>query len=59
VARLEPDGDIAAVHFRDRQQGGNYDGFNVHAALLSRPDLERQVHHEDDWFVLDILRRVR
>jgi trans-aconitate methyltransferase len=59
VTRLEPDGDIAAVHFRDRQQGGNYDGFNVHAALLARPDLERHVHHEDDWFVLDILRRVR
>ncbi|MFI5492234.1 SAM-dependent methyltransferase [Actinoplanes sp. NPDC051859] len=56
VQRLEPGGDIAAVHFRDREQGG-YDGFNVHAALAARPGLEPVVHHEDDWFLLDILRR--
>jgi trans-aconitate methyltransferase len=59
VERLEPDGDIAAVHFRDRQHGGNYDGFNAHAALVERSDLERRVHHEDEWFILDILRRTR
>jgi trans-aconitate methyltransferase len=59
IDRLEPDGDIVAVHFRDRQHGGNYDGFNVHAALASRPGLERRVHHEDEWFLLDVLRRTR
>jgi SAM-dependent methyltransferase len=58
VARLEPEGDIVAVHFRDREHGGNYDGFNVHAALAGRPGLERRVHHEDEWFLLDVLRRV-
>src|SRR3954447_19692352 len=26
VDRLEPGGDLVAVHFRDREQGGNYDG---------------------------------
>lgn len=57
VRRLEPGGDLLAVHFRDRQHGGNYDGFNAHAALLARPELTPQVHHSDDWFVLDILRR--
>jgi len=57
VARLEPGGDIVAVHFRDRQRGGNYDGFNVHAALAERPGLKRLVHHEDEWFLLDVLRR--
>jgi trans-aconitate methyltransferase len=57
IDRLEPDGDIVAVHFRDRQHGGNYDGFNVHAALAGRPGLERRVHHEDEWFLLDVLRR--
>lgn len=57
VAHLEPGGDIAAVHFRDRANGGSYDGFNAHAALVGRDDLEPVVHHEDDWFVLDILRR--
>jgi SAM-dependent methyltransferase len=58
VRRLEPAGDIVAVHFRDRQTGGNYDGFQVHAALAARPGLERRVHHEDEWFLLDVLRRV-
>jgi hypothetical protein len=59
VERLEPDGDMVAVHFRDRQNPGSYDGFNVHASLLERPGLERLVHHEDEWFLLDILRRAR
>ncbi|WP_412750728.1 class I SAM-dependent methyltransferase [Krasilnikovia sp. M28-CT-15] len=54
--RLEPGGDLVAVHFRDRQ-GGNYDGFNVHEAVGARPGLQRLVHHEDEWFVLDVLRR--
>lgn len=57
VERLEPGGDIVAVHFRDREQGGNYDGFNVHAALAARPGLDRIVRHEDEWFLLDVLRR--
>jgi SAM-dependent methyltransferase len=55
--RLEPGGDLVAVHFRDREHGGGYDGFHVHAALARRPGLERRVHHEDEWFVLDVLRR--
>ncbi|GGQ50630.1 SAM-dependent methyltransferase [Couchioplanes azureus] len=58
VARLEPEGDLVAVHFRDRLHGGSYDGFNVHAALARRPGLERRIRHEDEWFVLDVLRRV-
>jgi hypothetical protein len=57
VERLEPAGDIVGVHFRDRQNGGNYDGFHVHAALARRPGLERLVHHEDEWFLLDVWRR--
>lgn len=59
VERLEPDGDLVAVHFRDRRNAGSYDGFNVHAALTERPGLERLVHHEDEWFLLDVLKRVR
>jgi SAM-dependent methyltransferase len=57
LTRLDPDGDIAAVHFRDRDGTGGYDGFNVHASLLTRPGLDHLVHHDDDWFVLDILRK--
>jgi SAM-dependent methyltransferase len=57
VQRLEPDGDLVAVHFRDRGQGGNYDGFNAHQALIQRPGLDRVVRHEDEWFLLDVLRR--
>ena len=56
IQRLEPGGDLVAVHFRDRQDGGNYDGFNVHQALAGRPELERLVRHEDEWFVLDAFR---
>jgi len=56
VARLEPGGDIVSVHFRDRVNPGNYDGFNVHEALAGRGGLERVVRHEDEWFVLDVLR---
>jgi len=58
VQRLEPDGDLVSVHFRDRQTGGNYDGAAVHAALAARPGLDRVIHHEDEWFLLDVLRRV-
>jgi trans-aconitate methyltransferase len=56
VARLEPGGDLVAVHFRDRASSGSYDGFNVHASLVAWPGLDRVVRHEDDWFVLDVLR---
>ena len=55
---LEPGGDLVAVHFRDRENGGSYDGFNAHAALEGRPGLDRLVHHEDEWFLLDVWRRV-
>ena len=57
VQRLEPGGDIVVVHFRDRQTGGTYDGHQVHEALAARPGLERVIHHEDEWFLLDVLRR--
>jgi SAM-dependent methyltransferase len=55
--RLEPGGDFVSVHFRDRESG-NYDGFNAHQALTARTDLEPVIHHDDEWFVLDVLRRV-
>ena len=57
VARLEPGGDIVSVHFRNREDVGNYDGFNVQDALAGRADLQRVVRHEDEWFLLDVLRR--
>jgi chemotaxis methyl-accepting protein methylase len=56
ASRLSPGGDLVAVHFRDRNNPGNYDGFNVHEALVARPGFDRIVRHEDDWFVLDVLR---
>ncbi|MEU4240647.1 class I SAM-dependent methyltransferase [Actinoplanes sp. NPDC026619] len=56
LARLEPGGDLVSVHFRDRENPGNYDGFNVHAELSRRAGLKKTVHHEDEWFVLDIFR---
>jgi predicted TPR repeat methyltransferase len=56
VERLEPGGDLVSVHFRDRQ-GDSYDGFDVHETLRARPELTRVVRHEDEWFLLDVLRR--
>lgn len=56
VERLEPGGDLVSVHFRDRA-GGSYDGTAVHAALAARPGLDRVVRHEDEWFLLDVVRR--
>jgi trans-aconitate methyltransferase len=58
VERLEPGGDLVSVHFRNRQTGGDYDGASVHEVLAARSGLERVVHHEDEWFLLDVLRRV-
>jgi SAM-dependent methyltransferase len=55
--RLEPGGDFVSVHFRDRESG-NYDGFNAHQALTGRAGLEPVIHHDDEWFVLDVLRRI-
>ncbi|GIM88250.1 class I SAM-dependent methyltransferase [Paractinoplanes toevensis] len=54
LERLEPGGDLVSVHFRDRENPGNYDGFNVHEALAAK--IGRVVHHEDEWFVLDVFR---
>lgn len=57
--RLQPGGDLVSVHFSNRADGGNYDGFNVHAAIAERPGLDRIVHHEDEWFLLDAFRRTK
>ncbi|MEV6299966.1 SAM-dependent methyltransferase [Actinoplanes sp. NPDC051861] len=56
TARLEPGGDLVCLHFRDRENGGTYDGFNVHEIVAARPELERVVRHEDEWFLLDVFR---
>jgi predicted TPR repeat methyltransferase len=57
LEHLEPGGDLVSVHFRDRENGGNYDGFNAHEALGRRPGLTPVVHHSDEWFLLDVWRR--
>ncbi|MEU4692608.1 SAM-dependent methyltransferase [Actinoplanes sp. NPDC023714] len=57
TTRLEPGGDLVSLHFRDRGND-NYDGFNAHAALTARPEFEHVIRHEDEWFLLDVLRRL-
>jgi trans-aconitate methyltransferase len=57
LERLEPGGDLVSVHFRDRENGGSFDGFNAHAELAGRPGLAHVVHHSDEWFLLDVFRR--
>ena len=58
VRCLEPGGDLVSMHFRDREDSGGYDGFNVHEELASRPELDRVIRHEDEWFLVDVLRRL-
>ncbi|WP_436529322.1 SAM-dependent methyltransferase [Actinoplanes sp. HUAS TT8] len=57
LTRLEPGGDLLVTHFRDRENPGGYDGFNVHAEVAARSGLDRLIHHEDEWFVLDVFRK--
>ena len=54
LERLEPGGEIVAVHYRDRS-GGTYDGAHVHAVLHDK-GLDNVIHHEDEWFVLDVMK---
>ncbi|MEO3930672.1 SAM-dependent methyltransferase [Micromonosporaceae bacterium B7E4] len=56
LARLEPGGDIIAAHLRAGDLRHGYDGHNVHSRLASHPALTRIVRHEDEGFVLDVLR---
>jgi SAM-dependent methyltransferase len=58
AARLDEGGEIVSVHFRDRG-GATYDGQHVHEALAALDGLERVIRHEDEWFVLDVLRNAR
>ncbi|MGL5825964.1 MAG: SAM-dependent methyltransferase [Nocardioides sp.] len=57
VKRLEPDGDLVAVHHRASDRCYGYDGFNVHQALTQRAELVSMIHHEDEDFVLDVHRK--
>lgn len=57
VERLEAGGDLVSVHFRNRDTTGAYDGFNAHGAVGAHPGLEHVVHHDDEWFLLDVWRR--
>ena len=56
VGALEPGGDLVAVHFFSRNPL-SYDGMEVHPRLRARPELVHVVTHEDEGFLLDVLRR--
>lgn len=55
--RLGPGGDLVAVHHRTPDRPYGYDGFNVHGVLTGRAGLDAVAHHDDEEFVLDVLRR--
>ncbi len=57
ISRLRPGGEFVAAHWRASDKSYGYDGFNVHDQLGQRSELDTVVHHEDENFVLDILRR--
>jgi SAM-dependent methyltransferase len=54
---LPAGGDLVLVHLRASDGRYGYDGFNLHARVLARPELGELVHHEDERFILDVLRR--
>jgi SAM-dependent methyltransferase len=56
VAAVRPGGDVVIVHWFTRNPL-QYDGLNVHAHVRSRAELHHVVAHEDEAFVLDVLRR--
>lgn len=57
VERLEPAGEVVAVHRWSPERAEGWDGFNVHEVLVSQPGLVPVLRHEDEGFVLDVLRR--
>lgn len=54
LLRLRPGGDLVAVHARPKPR---WPGAELHRLLHDRPELQPLVHHEDEDFVLDVLRR--
>ena len=54
---LAPGGDLVAVHWLPRADDAHTSGGPVHAWLQSLPGWTGLVHHDDEAFVLDVLRR--
>lgn len=57
VERVVVGGDVVVVHCQTAGSEHAYDGFNVNASVVARAELRPLVHHEDEAFVLDALRR--
>ena len=57
VEHLEPYGHFICVHWRARESGYGYDGYNVHSYLTKMSELVQIIHHDDDNFVLDVMER--
>lgn len=57
ISRLRPGGDVVLAHWRASDKVYGYDGFNVHEIVQRRAELEPVVHHDDENFVLDVVRR--
>jgi SAM-dependent methyltransferase len=54
---LRPDGDLVLVHWRPAVAQYPLSGDQVHRAAREHPGLVRLVAHEEDDFLLDVLRR--
>ena len=54
---LEPGGDLVVVHWRPQPEDADASGDEVNARLRTLPDWRPVLRHEDEGFVLDVLRR--
>jgi len=57
VAILEPGGDLVVVHWRGWPAEAPRDAVATHAVVRDHPDLEPLIDHEDEDFLLLVLRR--
>lgn len=57
LSDLEPGAQVVAVHWRPWAPEGTRDGATAHRILAARPELRTAIEHQDEEFLLHVLRR--
>ena len=58
LSLIEPGGTVVACHWLGESDDHACHGEDVHAALAQREDLEREVQHREQGFLLEVFRRI-